>query len=274
VSEAGFTGLACGAALVGLKPICEFMSFNCGLQAIDHMVNSAAKIRYMSGGRLHGSIVFRGINGQTDCTSAQLSQCFASWYSSVPGLLVLSPYDAEDARGLLKSAIRDDNPVVFLENLQLYDQAFEVRPEVLEKDFVLPIGKAKVMRPGTEVSVFAHSRMVGVALAAARELEKIGLSAEVVNLRTLKPIDLEAIVRSVRKTKRIVTVEEGWAYGGIGAEVCARIMESETFDYLDAPVERLTSADVPAPYSKVLDDLHTPRPVNVVNACLRVCKTK
>ena len=271
ITEAGFTGLAAGAALGGLKPIVEFMTWNFALQAIDHIINSAAKIRYMSAGKIHGSIVFRGINGPAAGVGAQHSQCFASWFASVPGLIVLSPYDPEDAKGLLKAAIRDDNPVIFLENEILYNRKFEVDEHVADKDFVVPIGKAKIMRSGTDVTIVAHSRMVGVSLEAAEELEKKGISAEVINLRSIKPLDTECIIKSVKKTNRLVAVEDGWPSGGVCAEICAVIMESEAFDYLDAPVERLTSADVPAPYAKSLEDLFTPRAVNVVNACLRAC---
>jgi Pyruvate/2-oxoglutarate dehydrogenase complex, dehydrogenase (E1) component, eukaryotic type, beta subunit len=270
ITEAGFTGLAAGAALAGLKPIVEFMTFNFALQSIDHIINSAAKIRYMSAGKIHGSIVFRGINGPAAGVGAQHSQCFASWYGSVPGLIVLSPYDPEDAKGLLKAAIRDDNPVVFLENEILYNKKFEVGDHVADKDFVLPIGKAKIMRSGSDVTIVAHSRMVDVSLEAAAELEKRGIHAEVINLRTIKPLDTETIINSVKKTNRIVSVEDGWPQSGIGSEICAIIMESEAFDYLDAPVERLTSADVPAPYSKSLEEHFTPKSANVVNACLRV----
>jgi pyruvate dehydrogenase E1 component beta subunit len=271
ITEAGFTGLASGASLGGLKPICEFMTFNFAMQAIDHIINSTAKIRYMSGGKLHGSIVFRGINGPAAGVGAQHSQCFASWYCNVPGLIVLSPFDPEDARGLLKAAIRGDDPVVFLENEIMYNKKFEVDEKVLDKDFVLPIGKAKIMREGNDVTIVAHSRAVAVALEAAEILEKKGIKAEIVNLRSLKPLDSETIIKSVKKTNRLVTVEDGWPYSGIGAEICALMMESEAFDYLDAPVERLTSADVPAPYSKSLEDVFIPRSNNVVNACLRVC---
>ena len=271
ITEAGFTGLASGASLGGLKPIVEFMTFNFAMQAIDHIVNSTAKIRYMSGGKLHGSIVFRGINGPAAGVGAQHSQCFASWYCNVPGLTVLSPYDPEDARGLLKAAIRSNDPVVFLENEIMYNKKFEVDDKVLDKDFVVPIGKAKVMREGKDVSIVAHSRAVAVALEAADLLEKKGIRAEVINLRSLKPLDTETIINSVKKTNKLVVVEDGWPYSGIGAEICGVIMETEAFDYLDAPVERLTSADVPAPYSKHLEELFTPKAHNVVNACLKAC---
>ena len=271
ITEAGFTGLASGASLGGLKPIVEFMTFNFAMQSIDHIVNSTAKIRYMSGGKLHGSIVFRGINGPAAGVGAQHSQCFASWYCNVPGLIVLSPYDPEDARGLLKAAIRADDPVVFLENEIMYNKKFDVDDKILDKDFVLPIGKAKIMREGKDVSIVAHSRTVAVALEAADQLEKKGIKAEVINLRSLKPLDTQTIINSVKKTNRLVTVEDGWPHSGIGAEICGVIMETEAFDYLDAPVERLTSADVPAPYSKHLEELFTPKAHNVVNACLRVC---
>lgn len=274
ITEAGFTGIAVGAALGGLKPICEFMTWNFALQAIDHIVNSAAKIRYMSGGRLSGNIVFRGINGPAAAVGAQHSQCFAAWYGSIPGLIVLSPYDTEDARGLLKAAVRDPNPVVFLENELMYGQAFEVSDKVLDKDFVVPIGKAKIMREGKDVTIVAHSRMVGVSLKAAEELEKKGIHAEVINLRSIRPLDIDTIVASVKKTNRLVTVEDGWPTFGVTAEISAAMMETEAFDYLDAPVERLTSVDVPAPYSSKLEELFTPIPQNVINAVLRVCNKK
>eukprot|EP00358_Blepharisma_japonicum_P001685 CAMPEP_0202948386 /NCGR_PEP_ID=MMETSP1395-20130829/13296_1 /ASSEMBLY_ACC=CAM_ASM_000871 /TAXON_ID=5961 /ORGANISM="Blepharisma japonicum, Strain Stock R1072" /LENGTH=328 /DNA_ID=CAMNT_0049650383 /DNA_START=44 /DNA_END=1030 /DNA_ORIENTATION=- len=274
ITEAGFTGLAVGSALGGLKPICEFMTWNFALQAIDHIVNSSAKMRYMSGGRLHGSIVFRGINGPAAAVAAQHSQCFAAWYGSVPGLIVLSPYDTEDARGLLKAAVRDPNPVVVLENELMYGQSFEVSEKALDKDFTIPIGQAKIMKEGKDVTIVAHSRMVGVSVKAAEELEKQGISAEVINLRTIRPLDVESIVKSVKKTNRLVTVEDGWPQFGIGAEISALMMETEAFDYLDAPVERITSADAPAPYSLELEKLFTPVPQNVVNACLRVCNKK
>jgi len=271
ISEPGFTGLAVGASLVGLKPILEFMTFNFAMQAIDHIVNSSAKIRYMSAGRLEGSIVFRGINGPAAGVAAQHSQDYAAWYSQVPGLIVLSPYDSEDAKGLLKAAVRDPNPVVFLENELMYGREFEVDEKVLDKDFVLPIGEAKVMREGTSVTIVAYSRMVGVSLEAAEQLAKEGIEAEVINLRSIKPLDVNTVVKSIKKTNRIVTVEDGWPTCGVGAELAARMMETEAFDYLDAPLERITGAEVPMPYSLPLEQKSTPRPQNVVNAVKRVC---
>jgi pyruvate dehydrogenase E1 component beta subunit len=226
ITEMGFAGLATGAAFAGLRPICEFMTWNFSMQAIDHVVNSAAKTYYMSGGKINVPIVFRGPNGAAAGVAAQHSQCFAAWYSSVPGLKVLSPYDVEDARGLLKAAIRDQNPVVFLENELMYGQSFMVSDAVLDKDFVLPIGKAKIMREGKHVTITAFSRMVGVALQAADELAKDGIHAEVINLRTIRPLDRNAIIQSVKKTNHLVTVEEGWPTSGVGAEIAATVMES------------------------------------------------
>lgn len=271
ISEAGFTGLSVGAALAGLKPIQEFMTFNFAMQAIDQIVNSSAKIRYMSGGRLSGSVVFRGINGPAAGVSSQHSQDYAAWYSQVPGLIVLSPYDSEDAKGLLKTAIRDPNPVVFLENELMYGKEFEVSDEVQDKEFLVPIGKAKVMREGNDVTIVAYSRMVGVAMEAAESLAKENINCEVINLRSIKPLDTQTVIDSVKKTNRVVAVEDGWPMCGIGAEIAGLMMESEAFDYLDAPLERLTAAEVPMPYSEPLERISTPRPQNVVNAVKRVC---
>lgn len=241
----GFTGLGVGAAFAGLRPIVEFMTFNFSMQAIDHVVNSAAKTLYMSGGKINVPMVFRGPNGAASGVAAQHSQCFAAWYSSVPGLKVVSIYDSEDARGLLKASIRDDNPVVFLENELLYGTPFPVDEKILDKDFVLPLGKAKIMREGKDVSIVSFSRMVGVSLEAAKLLEKEGISAEVINLRTIRPLDRNAIIETVKKTNRLVCVEEGWPQSGVSAEIAALVMESEAFDHLDAPVERVTGADIP-----------------------------
>lgn len=254
ITEAGFAGLATGAAFAGLKPICEFMTFNFSMQAIDHVVNSAAKTLYMSGGTINVPIVFRGPNGASAGVAAQHSQCFGAWYSSVPGLKVVSPYDPEDCRGLLKAAVRDPNPVVILESELMYGVTFDdVDEACLDPDFVIPFGKAKVMREGTDVTIVAHSRPVGFSLAAAEQLAKEGISAEVINLRSLRPIDSATIVESVKKTNRLVTVEGGWPQCGIGSEICAIVFESEAFDHLDAPVQRVTGADVPTPYAENLE---------------------
>ena len=270
ITEAGFTGLAIGAAYNNTKPIVEFMTFNFAMQAIDHVINSAAKQLYMSAGMINVPIVFRGPNGAAQGVAAQHSQCFAAWYGSVPGLKVLAPYDAEDARGLLKAAIRDPNPVVFLENELLYGTSFDVSPEVLDKDFVLPIGKAKIMKEGTDVTIVAFSRMVGHSLEAAKALAELGINAEVINLRSIRPLDRDAIIASVSKTNRLVTVEEGWPQHGIGAEIAALVMETEAFDYLDAPMERVTGADIPMPYAENLEKLAVPQIETIVAAVQRV----
>jgi len=274
ITEAGFAGLAVGAAFGGVKPICEFMTWNFSMQAIDHVVNSAAKTYYMSGGKINVPIVFRGTNGAARGVAAQHSQCFAAWYSSVPGLKVISPYDVEDCRGLLKAAIRDDNPVVFLENEIMYGAAFPVTDAIMDKDFVLPIGKAKIMRAGTDVTITAFSRMVGVALEAADALAKEGIKAEVINLRTIRPLDRNAIISSVKKTNRLVTIEEGWPTSGVGAEIGAVIMESEAFDHLDAPVERVCGVDVPMPYTKGLEELALPKVSDIMKAVKRTMQRK
>lgn len=267
ITEAGFTGLATGAAYAGLRPVAEFMTFNFSMQAIDHVVNSAAKTLYMSGGQINVPIVYRGPNGAAAGVAAQHSQCFAAWYGSVPGLKVVSPYDAEDCRGLLKAAIRDDNPVVCLENELMYNVTFKDVPDyVMDPDFTLPFGKAKVMREGTDVTVVAHSRPVGFALAAADILEKEGVSVEVINLRSIRPMDKTTIAESVKKTNRLVTVEGGWPSFGIGAEICAAVFESDAFDYLDAPVQRVSGADVPTPYAQNLEAKAFPSVDNIVTA--------
>jgi pyruvate dehydrogenase E1 component beta subunit len=273
ITEAGFAGLAVGAAMQGLRPICEFMTFNFSMQAIDHVVNSASKAHYMSGGQIKVPIVFRGPNGAAAAVAAQHSQCFAAWYSSVPCLKVLAPFDAEDARGLLKTAIRDDDPVVVLENELMYGVPFVLSPEVLSPDFLIPFGKAKIMRPGTDVTITAFSRMVGVALQAAELLKEKGISAEVINLRSIRPLDRETIKASVKKTGRIVTIEEGWSSSGIGAEIHA-VVNEECWDYLDAPPARVTGADVPTPYSPTLERASQPQPDNVFNVAQRVCYRK
>jgi len=267
ITELGFAGLGVGAAFGGLKPIVEFMTFNFAMQAIDHIINSAAKTLYMSGGQMGSPIVFRGPNGAAARVAAQHSQCYASWYAHCPGLKVVAPWSAADAKGLLKAAIRDPNPVVFLENEILYGQSFAL-PDV--PDFVLPIGKAKIERAGADVTITAFSRMVGVALEAAEYLAKEGIEADVINLRTLRPLDVDAIVASVKKTNRLVSVEEGWPMYGIGAEMAALTME-HAFDYLDAPVRRVAGADVPMPYAANLEALALPRSADVVQAVKDVC---
>eukprot|EP01134_Creolimax_fragrantissima_P001154 CFRG1154T1 len=266
ITEMGFTGLAVGAAMEGLKPICEFMTFNFAMQSIDHIINSAAKSHYMSGGRLKSSIVFRGANGQASSVGAQHSQCYAAWYGHIPGLKVLSPYDAEDCRGLLKAAIRDPDPVVFLENELLYGESFPVSEAYSDENFLLKIGKAHIARPGSDVTIVAHSLPVGQALEAAAELEKEGISCEVINLRSIRPLDMDTIIDSVKKTHRIVTVESGWCHFGVGAEIAAGLMESEAFDYLDAPVSRVASVDVPLPYNKTLEAMAQPQVPGIIKA--------
>jgi pyruvate dehydrogenase E1 component beta subunit len=267
ITEHGFAGLGVGAAFGGLKPIVEFMTFNFAMQAIDQIINSAAKTHYMSGGQMKCPIVFRGPNGAAARVAAQHSQCYASWYAHVPGLRVLAPWSAADAKGLLKAAIRDPNPVIFLENEILYGQQFEV-PE--DPDFVLPIGKAKVERPGKDVTIVAFSIMVGKALQAADELAKNGIDAEVINLRSLRPFDTETIVASIKKTNRLVSVEEGWPFAGIGSELAAQMME-HAFDWLDAPVKRVAGLDLPLPYAANLEKMALPQPDNIVEAARAVC---
>jgi len=271
ITEAGFAGLATGAAYTQLRPIVEFMTFNFSMQAIDHVINSAAKMYYMSGAQIKVPIVFRGPNGAASGVAAQHSQCFAAWYMHCPGLKVMAPYSATDARGLLKAAIRDDNPCVFLENEILYGMSFPVAEEVSDADFTLPIGECHIERPGTDVTLVSYSRGVHTCLAAATELEALGVSCEVINIRTLRPLDRKTIIDSVMKTNRLVTVEEGWPTCGIGAEIGAAIFESEAFNYLDAPVERVTGADIPMPYAANLEVEAIPQAKNVINAVQKVC---
>ncbi|KAJ3181054.1 pyruvate dehydrogenase E1, beta subunit [Gaertneriomyces sp. JEL0708] len=259
ITEMGFAGLAVGAAMAGLKPVCEFMTFNFAMQGIDHIINSAAKTRYMSGGIVGVPIVFRGPNGAAAGVAAQHSQDYAAWYGQIPGLKVVSPWSAEDAKGLLKASIRDPDPVVFLENEILYGQSFDVSEAALKDDFVIPIGKAKVEKEGTDVTIVAHSRAVGQSIDAAKELEKEGISVEVINLRSIRPLDINTILKSLKKTNRLVTVEGGFPQFGVGSEICAQVMESDGFDALDAPVLRVTGADIPMPYAKNLEDLSLPR---------------
>jgi pyruvate dehydrogenase E1 component beta subunit len=267
ITEHGFTGLGVGAAMAGLKPIVEFMTFNFAMQAMDQIINSAAKTLYMSGGQVHCPVVFRGPNGAAARVAAQHSQDYGAWYASVPGLKVVAPYDAADAKGLLKSAIRDPNPVVFLEHEMLYGHEFEI-PEI--EDWLVPIGRAKVKRAGSNVTIVAYSRMVAIALEAAEALAGEGIEAEVIDLRTLRPLDHETVVRSVMKTNRLVTVEEGWGPMGVGAEVAARVVE-HAFDYLDAPPLRVCQADTPLPYAANLEALSLPSAAKVVEAAKAVC---
>ncbi|KAK2447006.1 pyruvate dehydrogenase E1 component subunit beta, mitochondrial [Trifolium repens] len=270
ITEAGFTGIGVGAAYYGLKPVVEFMTFNFSMQAIDHIINSAAKSNYMSAGQISVPIVFRGPNGAAAGVGAQHSHCYASWYGLCPGLKVLAPYSSEDARGLLKAAIRDPDPVVFLENELLYGESFPVSAEVLDSSFCLPIGKAKIEKEGTDVTITAFSKMVGFALKAAEILAKEGISAEVINLRSIRPLDRSTINASVRKTNRLVTVEEGFPQHGVGAEICTSVIE-ESFGYLDAPVERIAGADVPMPYAANLERLAVPQVEDIVRAAKRAC---
>ena len=267
ITEHGFAGLGVGAAMYGLRPIVEFMTFNFAMQAVDQIINSAAKTHYMSGGQITSPIVFRGPNGAAARVAAQHSQCYASWYAHIPGLKVVSPYSAADAKGLLKSAIRDDNPVIFLENEILYGQSFEV-PD--SPDWTVPIGKARIVRPGKDVTITAFSIMVGKALEAAEALAAEGIDAEVIDLRSLRPLDTETIVASVRKTNRLVNCEEGWGYSGIGSEVAAVIME-QAFDWLDAPVKRICGVDVPMPYAANLEALALPRAADIAAGAKDVC---
>jgi pyruvate dehydrogenase E1 component beta subunit len=267
ITEHGFAGLGIGAALAGLKPIVEFMTFNFAMQAMDQLINSAAKTQYMSGGQVKLSIVFRGPNGAASRVAAQHSQDYSSWYSHIPGLKVIAPSTAADAKGLLKAAIRDPNPVMFLENEILYGHSSPV-PKL--DDYVLPIGRARIVRPGNDVTIVAWSMGMSYALKAAEELAKDNIDAEVIDLRTLKPMDSDTIVESVKKTGRLVTVEEGWKQSGVGAEIAARMME-EAFDYLDAPVARVCGKDVPMPYAANLEKLALPSVAEVVEAAKAVC---
>ncbi len=267
ITEQGFAGLGVGAAFGGLKPIVEFMTFNFAMQALDQIINSAAKTRYMSGGQMSAPMVFRGPNGAAARVGAQHSQCYAAWYAHVPGLKVIAPWSAEDAKGLLKAAIRDENPVICLENEILYGQSFDV-PD--DPDFVVPIGKAKIERVGSDVTITAYSISVGLAMEAAELLSKEGIEAEVINLRSLRPLDTETVIKSVQKTNRLVNVEESWPTCGIGSEISAQIME-HAFDYLDAPVRRVSCEDVPMPYAANLEALALPKPPKIVEAVKSVC---
>ena len=274
ITEMGFAGIATGAAMNGTRPIVEFMTWNFAMQAIDQIINSAAKQLYMSAGDIHVPIVFRGPNGAAAGVAAQHSQDFSAWYSSVPGLKVFAPYDAEDARGMLKAAVRDNNPIILLENELQYGTTFSLSAAAQSPDFTIPFGKVHIARPGTDVTITAFSRMVGVALQAAETLQaEHGISAEVVNLRSLRPLDRAGIVASVRKTSRIVSVEEGWPQCGIGAEIGA-ILYEEAFDALDAPLERVTGVDVPMPYAINLEKAALPNVSHIVKSALRACYRK
>jgi len=271
ITEMGFAGLAVGSAYKDLKPIVEFMTFNFSMQAIDQVVNSAAKQLYMTAGDIACPIVFRGPNGAAAAVAAQHSQCFAAWYGSVPGLKVVVPWSSADCKGLLKAAIRDPNPVVVLENEMLYGVEFDMTDEEMRDDYVVPIGKAKIEKQGNDVTVICFSRMVSIALEAADALAAEGIDAEIINLRTIRPIDRETIIQSTIKTGRVVTVEEGWPTHGVGSEICALIMETEAFDFLDHPVERVTGADIPMPYAVNLEIAAKPQTENIISACKRVC---
>lgn len=267
ITEHGFAGLGVGAAMAGLRPIVEFMTFNFAMQAIDHIINSAAKTRYMSGGQMTCPIVFRGPNGAASRVAAQHSQDYAPWYAHVPGLKVIAPWSAADAKGLLKAAIRDPNPVVFLEHELMYGKTFEV-PDL--DDHVLPIGKARIVRPGADVTLVSYSRGVEFCIEAADTLAGEGIDAEIIDLRTIRPLDLETVIASVQKTNRVVTVEEAWRVCGIGAELAASLQE-HAFEYLDAPVLRVSQEDVPLPYAANLEALSIPSADKVVEAVKRVC---
>lgn len=267
ITEHGFAGIAVGAAYTGLKPVVEFMTFNFAMQAIDHIINSAAKTLYMSGGQVKCPIVFRGPNGAASRVGAQHSQCYASWYAHCPGLKVIAPYSAADCKGLLKAAIRDPNPVVFLENEMTYGLTHDM-PE--DDDYIVEIGKAAVLREGTDVTITAFSLHVKFALEAAELLAKEGISAEVIDLRTIRPLDTETIIRSVKKTHRIVSVEEGWPFAGIGSEIAALVME-EAFDDLDAPFVRVAGKDIPLPYADNLEKYALPKTQDIVDSVREVC---
>jgi len=270
ITEMGFAGLAVGAAMNGLRPICEFMTFNFSMQAIDQVINSAAKTFYMSGGSCNIPIVFRGPNGCAAGVAAQHSQCFAAWYGHCPGLKVISPYDSDDCKGLLKASVRDPDPVVFLENELMYGTTFDIDDNVLDEDYVVPIGKAKIMREGKDITLVSHSIGVGFCMGAAEILAKEGISTEVVNLRSIRPLDMDTVNKSIMKTNHLVTVEGGFPMFGVGAEVCAQVIEGPAFHYLDAPVIRIAGADVPMPYAKSLELRATPQADDVANAVKRV----
>ncbi|MFT6106936.1 MAG: pyruvate dehydrogenase E1 component beta subunit [Rickettsiales bacterium] len=267
ITEHGFAGLSIGSAFAGLRPVVEFMTFNFAMQAIDQIINSAGKTNYMSGGQVVCPIVFRGPNGAASRVGAQHSQCYAAWYGAIPGLKVVAPYSAADAKGLLKAAIRDQNPVIFLENELTYGMSFE---EEYDDDHVVEIGKAKIMREGSDVTIVAFSLMVKYALDAAEELSSRGIEAEVIDIRSIRPLDKQTIIESVQKTNRCVVAEEGFPFASIGSEISAMLMD-EAFDYLDAPVKRLASVDAPLPYAANLESLALPKAVDIVEAVLEVC---
>lgn len=267
ITEHGFAGLGVGAAMLGLKPVVEFMTWNFAMQAIDQIVNSAAKTLYMSGGQIKCPIVFRGPNGAASRVAAQHSQCYASWYAHCPGLTVIAPYDAADAKGLLKSAIRSPNPVIFLENEVMYGASFDVP----EGEHIVPIGKALTRRSGKDVTIVTFSICVKYALEAAEQLAALGIDAEVIDLRTIRPLDKQAIIDSVRKTHRLISVEEGWPVAGIGSEIAAIAME-DLFDELDAPMVRVTGKDVPMPYAANLEKLALPTTADIVSAAQDICQ--
>ena len=269
ITEHGFAGLGVGAAFAGLKPIVEFMTFNFAMQAMDQIINSASKTLYMSGGDIHCPIVFRGPNGAASRVAAQHSQCYASWYAHVPGLKVIAPYSASDHKGLLKSAIRDPNPVVFLENELLYGH----KHEVSEEEFMIEIGKSAILKNGSDITITAFSLQVENALNAAAELEKENISAEVIDLRTLRPLDTQTIINSVQKTNRILSIEESWPFAGIGAEISAQVTE-QAFDYLDAPIARITGKDIPIPYAANLEKLALPSVKEIVTKAKEICYRK
>ena len=267
ITEMGFCGITVGAAFAGLRPICEFMTFNFAMQAIDQILNSAAKSHYMSAGDVRCPVVFRGPNGPAAGVAAQHSICFAAWYGHNPGLKVIAPYSGEDYRGLFKAAVRDDDPVVFLENELAYGNPTELSDEALDENFVLPIGKAHIERPGSDVTIVSFSKQVAICLEAAEELkEQFGVEAEVINLRTIRPLDVETIGNSVKKTNHLLTVEGGWPQSGVGSEIITRIVESDAFDYLDAPPMRVTQADVPLPYAANLENLSLPKVENITRS--------
>ena len=272
ITEAGFTGIAIGASNMGLRPICEFMNMDFALQSMSHIVNSCAKNLYLTAGQIQSPIVFRGLNGPGVAVSVQHSQCLAAMFTNIPGLVVLSPYTAYDCKGLLKAAIRSDNPVVFLENEIMYGREFEVSDDFYDEDFLIPIGKAKIERPGKHVTITSYSRMVGECIKAAEELAKEGIDAEVINLRSLKPLDRETIINSVKKTGRLVTVEDGSPQSGIGAEVITLAIESPAFDYLDAPPQRVSAWDIPTPYAGAMEAASLPQIHNIVQAVKNTLK--
>lgn len=272
ITEAGFTGIGVGAGLMGLRPIIEFMTWNFSMQAIDHIINSCAKAHYMSNGDLTCPIVFRGINGVSAGVAAQHSQCFGAWYAHCPGLKVVVPYSGADNIGMMRAAIRDPDPVIFLENEIMYNQEFDLTPEQLDPNWTVPIGKARIDRPGKDVTITAYSKMVGHSLAAAEILKsEHDIDCEVINLLSLRPLDRPTVIESIKKTNRIVNVEEGWPQHGVGAEIAGLIMESDAFDYLDAPLERVCGADVPLPYSISIEQQAVPQVPDIVKAVLNTC---